>query len=133
MEARLERLNKSDKQTLGILTLFDEGTEVFRCHTLELPWKDNQRQVSCIPVSEYDVVPRTSPKFGNHLHVTNVSDRDYILIHPGNYYTQILGCILPGDGLSDINADGEQDVLNSKKTLNKILDIAPDGFTLTIV
>lgn len=132
MEATLERLHKTEKQTLGILTLFKGGKEVFRCHTLELPWKDNKRQISCIPEGEYKVIPRESPKFKKHFHVLDVPGREYILIHPGNYYTQIRGCILPGDGLMDINNDEEQDVLNSRKTLNKLLELAPDGFKLCI-
>lgn len=133
MKATLERLNKTEKQTLGILTLFEDDKEVFRCHTLELPWKDNQTSISCIPEGEYKVVPRESKKFKKHFHVTGVPNRSYILIHPGNYYTQIRGCLLPGDGLSDINSDGEQDVLNSTKTLKTMLNLAPEGFDLQII
>ncbi len=75
---------------------------------------------------------RTSQKYKRHFHVTNVPGRSYILIHPGNYHTQILGCILPGKSLVDIDGDGYRDVTSSKATLNKLLELAPDGFKLVI-
>lgn len=134
MRAELQRTCDNGTQTIGrlILTKAETGEKVFVCHTLELPWKGNEQQVSCIPPGVYDVVPRRSPKYGKHFHVTNVPGRSWILIHGGNYYTQIRGCILPGESLADINADGEKDVLASKNTLAEMLDVAPDGFLLEI-
>jgi hypothetical protein len=55
-----------------------------------------------------------------------------ILIHSGNFYTDILGCILVGDSYGDINHDGIKDVLNSKKTLAEIAKILPQSFSLEI-
>lgn len=134
MKARIIRLTKTLKQTLGVFTLYDSnGNEIFRCRTLELPWNNNEKQKSCIPIGEYNVTPRTSPKFAKHYHIQDVPNRDYILIHTGNYHTQILGCILVGDELKDLNSDGEKDVTASRVTLNKILSLAPEGFKLTIV
>lgn len=134
MKARIIRLTKTDKQTLGVFTLYnDKGDEIYRCKTLELPWKDNQRQKSCIPTGEYNVIARTSQKFAKHYHIQDVPNRDYILIHTGNYHTQILGCILVGADFKDLNGDGEKDVTSSKVTLTKILSLAQKGFKLTIV
>lgn len=134
MKARIIRLTKTAKQTLGVFTLYNEkGDEIYRCKTLELPWEDNQRQKSCIPTGEYNVTARTSVKFAKHFHIQDVSNRDYILIHSGNYHTQILGCVLVGAELKDLNGDGEKDVTSSRVTLNKILSLAPKGFKLTIV
>lgn len=127
MEAILTRYDHGAKQTLGRL---DTGTMVL--HTLELPWKDNQRRVSCIPEGVYFVEPHTSPKFGKSFWVKDVPRRSSVLIHPGNYFTDILGCILPGLGLSDINGDGLRDVTGSKKAMKKLLAFAPHGFKLTI-
>lgn len=132
MKAILKRTDYEEKQTLGNLTLFDGDKELFKCFTLELPDLDNKSRVSCIPKGEYDVVFRTSEKYKKHFHVTDVPGRSYILIHPGNYHTQILGCILPGKSLVDINNDGYRDVTSSKATLNELLELAPDGFKLII-
>lgn len=133
MKVLLTRVDYLDKQTLGKLTLLDEeGKEIYSCHTLELPWKDNEPKVSCIPKGEYKVIPRWSAKFKEHFHILDVPNRSWILFHAGNYYTQIEGCILVGQGLSDINGDGYLDVTNSKVAMLKLLDLAPDGFDLII-
>ncbi|GGB82974.1 hypothetical protein GCM10007424_23750 [Flavobacterium suaedae] len=132
MEAILKRQQSDDKQTLGTLEVFDKGRKVFECKTLELDWQNNKRRESCIPVGVYNVVTRTSAKYGLHYHVTNVPARSFILIHHGNYNKDILGCILVGSAHIDINGDGYKDVTNSRNTLKKLLKASPNGFTLTI-
>lgn len=132
MEATINRIKYQEKQTLGEFTLFKNGTEIFNCKTLELPDLDNAFQKSHIPKGTYKVIPRTSVKFKKHYHILDVPDRTYILIHAGNYYTDILGCILVGENFAYINKDENLDVTNSKNTLKKILELAPEGFTLTI-
>jgi hypothetical protein len=133
MKAILSRTLSQDKQTLGTLELFDDtNKKLFECKTLELPWLNNKKQKSCIPKGTYSVVTRNSPKYGSHFYVTNVDNRSMILIHYGNYFTDILGCILVGSAWSDINKDGYKDVVNSKMTLKKLVQIATKGFTLDI-
>lgn len=133
MICKLTRKEFLDKQTLGRLSLEDHlGEVLYECYTLELPWKDNERKVSCIPEGEYKVVPRWSAKFKEHFHILDVPNRTWILFHAGNYRTQIEGCILVGSGLVDINGDGYLDVTNSRSTLQKLVDLAPEGFDLII-
>lgn len=132
MKAILTRLSAESKQTLGRLELFDGTRKVFECKTLELPWLDNQKQKSCIPTGTYTITARSSAKYGLHFLVNNVPNRDAILIHYGNYYTDILGCILVGATFTDLNGDGFRDVTSSRDTLKKLLQIAPQGFTLII-
>lgn len=129
----IERYDHGKKQTLGRLFVLDGKRVVYTCHTLELPWKNNQFQVSCVPEGVYQVVRRTSAKFKNHFHLTNVPGRTYILIHAGNYYTDILGCILVGKGLADINNDGLKDVTSSKAALTDLLALMPSNFEIEIV
>lgn len=133
MKALLKRFDYTEKQTNGVLTIFNESDTVFTCYTLELPDLCNAKRISCIPSGTYKVVIRFSKKFGKHFHITDVNGRSYILIHSGNFYTQILGCVLVGDSLLDINRDGVKDVLNSRKTLKKLLKLAPNGFELEIL
>ncbi len=61
-----------------------------------------------------------------------VPDRSYILIHRGNYHTDIRGCILVGKYFKDINKDGVMDVVYSTDTVKKLLTILPDEFELII-
>ena len=82
--------------------LFING-ELF-CDTLENPWKNNQRNISCIPDGEYDVrlrLPRESATRDYiHLLVKDVPNRDWILFHRGNTAKDTRGCILVGQGSS---------------------------------
>lgn len=111
------------KQTEGVLYLIDENKTIFDCKTLELPWKDNNRRVSCIPSGKYKAIKHVSPKFGNCLWIKNVPNRSEILIHPANYVQQLLGCIALGNKHIDINRDGLMDVADSKTTVNKLLNL----------
>ena len=78
--------------TNGILSL----DSMALCHTIELPWKENRKQVSCIPEGEYEVTKRFSEKFKWHLQILNVPGRDLILIHPANNaLKELKGCIAP--------------------------------------
>jgi len=73
--------------------------------TIELPWKDNLPQVSCIPEGKYFLRKRYSPRFGRHLQVMDVRDRALILIHPANSaLRELKGCIAP---VSILTGEGE--------------------------
>jgi len=132
MEVIIDRLNYSDKQVEGLLTIYDGEEKVFNCWTLELPDLDNQPRISCIPKGEYNVVKRFSPKYKYHFHILEVPNRSYILIHQANFVSQLRGCIAIGKTLKDINNDGLKDVTSSVMTKNKLLKILPNKFTLTI-
>jgi hypothetical protein len=128
----ISRFAHEAKQTLGLLIATFKGKQIFACKTLELPWKDNCKQVSCIPAGTYSVIKRYSPKYGNHFYIQNVVNRDYILIHHGNYHTDILGCILVGRTHQDINGDGFRDVTSSKVTMQELNKALPKTFKLII-
>jgi len=133
MRVLIQQIQNSEMQTIGNGYVYnDDGIVIHQFSTLELPWKDNQRNISRIPNGIYDVVKRNSKKFGDHFHVLNVPNRSYILLHSGNFYIDIRGCTLVGEGLKDINKDGLVDVISSRdemKTLNLIL---PTKFKLHI-
>jgi hypothetical protein len=109
------------KPTYGDFYLFDSFKQVYTCKTLELPWKQNQREISCIPTGNYFLSNRYSDKYKHHLLINNVEDRDNVLIHVANYASQLKGCIAPGADFGDIDKDGIIDVTSSRKTLDEIL------------
>ena len=84
-------------------TYFPDGTNgilecegKFICKTIELPWKNNETKVSCIPEGKYFIKKRYSKKFQWHLDVLDVKNRNLILLHPANNALQELnGCIAP--------------------------------------
>lgn len=82
-------------------------------HTIERPWQDNARQVSCIPAGVYRLRWREAPwsRFPFAFEVTNVPNRAGILIHSANLARQLQGCIAPG--LNRGFMKGEPAVLSS--------------------
>ncbi len=104
----------------------------FKCYTLELPWLNNKQDVSCFSSGVYLCRKIHSPTHGWCIEVCNVYGRTLIRIHSGNFTSDILGCILVGDSIKDINNDGISDVTNSKKTLRRLMAILPDEFELEI-
>lgn len=118
--------------TVGVLSVHENAKRIFRCVTLELPYLNNQPNVSCIPSGVYPCFMVHSPKFGECIAVEGVNGRSLIRIHQGNYTSQIEGCILVGDSIKDINNDGILDVTNSVNTLNKLLAKLPDKFELEV-
>lgn len=98
LTAQLRRLPSTDQGTFGTLRL---GGQVLR--TLELPWRDNRRQRSCIPPGSYRCALVQSPRFGRVYGLANVPGRSHVLIHAANlagdvelgWSTQLHGCIAP--------------------------------------
>lgn len=127
------RLDDNGVQTLGQGFIMDGLTKLMEFKTLELPWRDNMRGTSCIKPGIYKAIKHKSPKFDKCLWLQGVEDRSEVLLHKGNYYTQIRGCILAGDGHTDINNDGEKDVTNSTKTVNAIVDLVGDNCNIIII
>jgi hypothetical protein len=88
------------------------------CKTIELPWKNNERSVSCIPEGRYILQKRYSLKYKWHIHVTGVQNRSLILFHPANNAMKELnGCIAPVTKLS-----GPGLGLLSRKAFRKLKD-----------
>lgn len=84
-------------------TYFPEGTNgslefdgKLICKTIELPWNENRKMISCIPEGKYLLQKRYSKKFKWHIEIMNVSNRRSILFHPANNALKELnGCIAP--------------------------------------
>lgn len=112
----------------GVLLL--EGTEL--CKTIELPWKNNQPRVSCIPEGRYRLRRRHSPRFREHFEVMDVKDRKYILFHAGNDAgKELRGCIAPV-----LQHTGEGKGSFSKAALERMKDrlypLLDNGHTITL-
>ena len=86
----------TEKSTIGKLYL--NGEEL--CDTLENPWIDNKKSISCIPDGEYIVRLRLARESATrdylHLLVKEVPNRSHILFHIGNSPKDTSGCILVG-------------------------------------
>ena len=138
--AMLIRMETDDQGTLGAFTA--EGLER-GLHVLELPWRGNARNRSCIPTGRYRVVPHLSPRFRRCLLVTGVPGRSHILFHAGNFAgdaalgwrTHSHGCLLPGERrgrLLDNRKRRQRAVLASRTAMRRLLAWADAPFDLEI-
>lgn len=127
---QLERETYEEVQTFGKLRILDDNDfPFFEVNCLELPWKYNQRRMSCIPEGIYPIRRYDSPTHGDVFLLESVPNRDYIEIHSGNFHYDILGCILPGHEIVDIDGDGWNDVTESRWALNELLKKTPESAT----
>lgn len=109
----------------------------FSCFTLELPWRDNRPNISCIPSGVYSSVVRQSPRFGQVYHVQNVPQRSFILMHRGNvagdtsrgFRSNVEGCILLGAKRGVLYS--QRAVLASRMTVRRFMK-ALDGRPFTL-
>ncbi|MCF6182672.1 DUF5675 family protein [Lutibacter sp.] len=91
---------------------------------IELPWLNNQRNISCIPEGVYKLKSRFSKKFKHHLVLENVSGRSLILIHPANNAKKELGgCLAPVSSLTGIGKG-----LNSRTVFQKLISLCYQAF-----
>ena len=104
----------SEVSTIGNLYLNGE----WLCDTLENPYLDNQRNISCIPTGKYSVRLRTARESATkdyvHLLVKDVPNRDLILFHIGNTAKDTRGCVLVGIGT-------EQDLVKNSRLAMELL------------
>ena len=139
----LYRYALSNQGTKGI-AITGRGALDYFC-VLELPWRDNEPNYSCIPDGEYLCKFRKSKKFGEHYILQDVEGRTWILTHSGNlagdtkrgWKTHSHGCLLSGSRFGKIKLDEykyQDAVLNSRPTLRKLITaMNRENFTLRIV
>ncbi len=103
----LIRFDKSDQGVFG--KIYYKGHTRF---TGELPDRNNQSNISCIPSGTYMVKWTRSPRFKRYMYeVVKVPGRGGIRMHSANlmgdaslgYKVQLLGCIALGERLGYIN------------------------------
>ena len=120
----------TEESTLG--ELFINGERI--CDTLENPYLDNQRNISCIPEGEYPVRIRLPRESGTrdylHLLIQDVPNRDWVLVHRGNFPSQTKGCVLVGLGT-------QQNVVNNSRLamdllMKEIINLGGENINLII-
>jgi len=135
-------------QTVTLGSWYFDGAAV--CKTMELPWKNNQRSISCIPEGEYLVTkekpvekddPATEvdesggrkPRPYWHFMIHSVPKRSGILVHKITYVKDLQGCVGVGLKFVDFNDDGVLDMADSTAALEKLVNLMPHKFTLRII
>jgi len=91
----LERKTITSKYVAGqFWEPFDAGKSLI-CDSLELPWLQNQKNISCIPGNRSYRCKYNPDK--NRFQLLNVQGRTDVQIHIGNWLKEIKGCILLGN------------------------------------
>lgn len=110
MRLEVIRFSKQKDSTNGILFDISNGKRIFLCYTLEDESRDKKVYgETCIPEGEYSISLRKvggfhstySTRFADihegMLHILDVPNFEYILIHCGNTDDDTAGCLLLGD------------------------------------
>lgn len=155
----LERVYLFDKfgnpvETLG--SIYDLSRNII-CKTMELPWRNNQKddpntpinEASCIPEGLYIFEKQAPGTFGRYYGYfraraiqgrtinksaldANKKPMSSILMHRITYVKDLLGCIGIGSRFFDFNKDGWPDMAESGKKLEWMYQNMPDVFELEI-
>ncbi len=115
----LNRIENTEYGTFGVLV---SGSIPFAL-TLENPWINNVRNVSCIPIGRYKCKRFNSPKFGETFRIMNVPNRgeiEGIIFHKGNLDDDTRGCILIGEQFGILN--NEPAILRSGDGFAEFMD-----------
>jgi len=141
----LDRVYLGDR-TLG--SIYDTRAGLV-CKTLELPWRNNQRSVSCIPEGEYHVtkenpIPHDDPNTKDidesggrifrpyvHFRLHSVPSRSGILIHSGVIPAHSQGCILVGSRFKDYDSEAPS-LAESSVKLKYMAETLPKEFRLLV-
>lgn len=124
MEFILLRRIYEPEQVLGILNVVEGARILFQCKTLELGWRNNLPNISCVPAGHYQLSWEHSPSFNRKLwELKNVPNRSEIKFHVANYSKELRGCIAVGDHHLDMNGDGKRDLRNSAHTLQRLHEV----------
>lgn len=120
----------------------------FACDTLELPWENNKRGISCIFPGDYIGWIWQSPTMGRPVvRLEDKNGRKDCLIHNGNFagdqtidenndgqadfFTQVHGCTEVGMGYGLVNrpdgAGKQMGILSSKDTLTRLIAHLGEG------
>lgn len=130
MNLTLVRLTRSPTlPTYGVL-IRDDGIPF--ALSLERPWLDNQRSVSCITDGAFTAKRHLSPRFGETFWLQDVPGRSEILLHKGNIDDDSHGCILVGEQFDLVN--GEDGIVASKEGFAEFMRLqrGTNEFVLTI-
>lgn len=148
IRATLLRSPSTDEGTFGTLQVHATRVDSFR--TIELPWRDNSPQLSCIPAGAYRCrlgpTSKWSPRADGRLfEVTGVPGRSAIKIHAASWagdvrkglHADLLGCIAPGKTTGKLTPPDtgkpQAAVLSSRVALTELMTLlGDDDFELTV-
>lgn len=114
---RLHRFAYSPVGTFGSLTLASDADVMY---TVERPWLENNRRISCIPEGLYRCRSRMFNRGGYEtFEITDVPGRSEILFHVANVSSDVNGCVGLGSYLGCVN--GQWGVMSSREAFSRFM------------
>ena len=117
----INRDEQDENQTLGVCYVKDhDGKVIGKFESLERGWRNNKKNVSCIPSGEYIIKLDYSPRFKKKLwEIYGVPNRSECKFHSANYWHQLNGCIALGINRRRVNSDKYLDITNSRVAMKE--------------
>ena len=135
---KLVRYKFTENETFG--KLYDDSGYLI-CYTIELPYKNNTRMISCVPCGRYQLFHYNSDKYPNtvtlfnprtnvYVNESNKYSRSKILFHSANLSSELAGCIAPGLQIGTLH--NKPAVLQSRNAMKKIIPLLKKSGYLVI-
>jgi hypothetical protein len=124
--------DRGEHGVFGTADLLQDERPLYSFFSGEEEWRDNQPNISCIPVGAYALRKVASPKFGDTYQICDVPGRKNVLVHWGNTEEDTEGCVLLGlsMGFTVVEKDEETgkrakklSVLQSKAAWEKFMKL----------
>ena len=113
----IDRNDSTDQGTLGDATLHNvAGVLLWSAFSIELPWRDNAPEVSCVPPGSYIARVVPSGRFGYPVYqLVDVPNRTACELHDGNwagdvsmgYRSDVEGCTVFGTQAGQLAPPGK--------------------------
>jgi hypothetical protein len=128
------RFEKTDKGTISA-NLINTGDESFNQfgYNIELPYRDNRINVSCILSGFYPFKKIIRPNGEEAIEIQNVLNRTNVLAHSGNYMKDTKGCILPNISYSYTKETRTPYGITSRPQVKQILNALPTRGVVHII
>jgi hypothetical protein len=140
----IERGGSTNEGTFGEATLVNAaGVTLWHGDSIELPWRNNQHMISCVPAGVYETQIVWFARLNlNVYELLNVPNRTSCLIHPANwagdtamgFHTDLEGCTGLGYGIGVIAPPGmaaQQAILRTVDAIHDFMN-ASEGDTLEV-
>lgn len=128
------RFEKTEKGTISV-NLINTGDESFNQfgYNIELPYRDNRINISCIPSGIYTFQKRLRADKTQTIEILNVPNRSNVLAHPGNFIKDTHGCILPNLNYSYTKETKTPYGISSRVQVKQLLTALPDKGIVHII
>lgn len=128
MKIVLVRLAQTEQATMGHL---ETAEHELLCCTLELPWRDNHHDTSCVPAGTYQCKRDLHKGKYEVWELQDVpNNRTDVQVHVANKASQVLGCIAVGESFGRM--DGEPAVRDSQPAFDRLMKRTKDAITLEL-